>query len=197
MPIRSFIAIELDDEITSQLDKLCQRIRSQFDLDDRSIKWARPEQIHLTLKFLGDVEDKLIPSLCEAITRTASQFKPFEFQIDTCGCFPPRGSARVLWAGLSEKHQFLQTLHQSLDTHLQKIGFARESRPVTAHLTLARIKNTKTGHQAKNILKNIGPLTLPSQWVNQLTLFHSQLSKQGPQHTPMHHAPLGNPATTS
>ena len=197
MSIRSFIAIELDDAIATQLDKLCQRFRIQFGLDDQSIKWVRPDLIHLTLKFLGDVEDKLIPSLCEALTRTASQFKPFEFQIDTCGCFPPRGSARVLWAGLSENHQILQTLHQTLDTHLQAIGFAGESRPFTAHLTLARIKNSNTGRLAQNILKNIGPLTLPTQSVNHLTLFHSQLSKQGPQHTPMHHAPLGKPAIPS
>jgi len=197
MSIRSFIAIELDDVIATQLDKLCQRFRNHFALDDKSIKWVRPDQIHLTLKFLGDVEDKLIPSICEAISRTASEFEPFEFQIDSCGCFPPHGSARVLWAGLTEKHQLLHTLHQSLDTHLQALGFAGDSRLFTAHLTLARIKNSKTGRLTQNVLKDIGPVSLPSQWVNQLTLFHSQLSRQGPQHTPMHHAPLGNPALPS
>ena len=191
MSIRCFIAVELDAGVRRELGVLQDRLSGRLAGDDKAIKWVRPELIHLTIKFLGDVEDSRIDGVCRAAAAAASEVEPFEFGIADVGCFPPDRPARVVWAGVTDQTQMLGALHQAIDANLTEIGFAPDGRKFSPHLTLARIKNAKLGRQVQDLIVALKPVTLQGQAVDTITVMTSELSRTGPAYTPLHHARLG------
>ena len=148
MTLRCFVAIELDEGIGRQLGRLQGRLGKELSLAQKAIRWVKPEQIHLTLKFLGEVDDKTVPDICKAVSSAGGEFDPFEFEVGNCGCFGSGGVARVLWVGVTSRDDKLGALAESVDKHLQKMGFAPEHRKFSAHLTLARIRDAAAGAAA-------------------------------------------------
>ena len=191
MSIRCFIAIELDPAVRRGLRRLGRRLLSQFPGSESAIKWVQPDNIHLTLSFLGDVGDRIIPDICTAASAAAQAHSPFDIEIADCGSFPPARPARVLWVGVTTGAEPLAALQQSLQDRLAEVGFAPENRKFTAHLTLARVKNAQAGRQVLDMLKDIAPINIGSQAVTELTVFQSQLLRAGPLYTALHQAPLG------
>jgi len=192
LSIRCFVAVELEEGITRKLGKIIEEIRHKLGTDNKSIRWVNPENIHLTLKFLGEVDDNLICDICQATDRCAGEFEPFEFTVAGLGCFPPGGgAARVLWVGLEEGRENLQALQEGLEDALKELDFPPEPRKFSPHLTLARIKNAAVGKAGQQLIKTINPPVLGSQYVSELVVFQSELTKTGPIYTPLHHAPLG------
>lgn len=190
MSIRCFVAVELDRTIQKQLDRLQERFRRDHKINDSALKWVRSQNIHLTLKFLGEVPDRQIVDICAAVSQAASQSAPFDLEIGNCGCFPPRGSARVLWVGLTTGLEPLKTLQENLELSLLDLGFEPEHRPFSPHLTLARIKNAQIGRLLSDTVGSLDPLTVGGQSVAEITVFQSDLDRTGPTYTPLHHAPL-------
>lgn len=192
--MRSFIAVELDDAIRRKLADVIRQLQRHGLPQD--VKWVRAGNIHLTLKFLGDVEDNLLPEICRALTELAGQFDPFEFEISGLGRFPPRGAARVIWCGIEQGAEDLEALAEAVDIACNELGFPLENRKFSPHLTLARIKAPRVGHEVREALEKINAVTtapgenIAIQSVDQITLFHSELTRSGPVYTPMHHAPL-------
>ena len=189
MSIRCFIAIELEEVIHKNLSKLQSRLQKKL-LHDSKIRWVKPDRIHLTLKFLGDVADTAIPEICTAVSQAAALNQPFDFEIGNCGCFGSADSARVLWVGVTGGQEDLETLHQAVDTNLANIGFSPERRKFNPHLTLARIRNAATGRNARKIVEKLDPTILGAQNASEITVFQSNLTPAGPIYTPLHHAPL-------
>lgn len=189
--MRCFIAVELDDAVQSALGRVQDRFRRDLGQNANSLKWVRPENIHLTLKFLGDVDDPLIPQVCTAVSGVAEQYEPFDFEIANPGCFGSADSARVLWVGIGAGHERLIPLAEAVDAAMNELGFAAEARRFSAHLTLARIRNVNLGRQVHQLVARSKPLRVGIQGVGQLTVFQSELSRAGPCYTAMHHAPLG------
>lgn len=190
MSVRCFIAIELDEAIRRQIARLQERLQKQSGLDDRSIKWVRPENIHLTLKFLGEVSDSEIIDICAAASEAAASTRAFDFEVGNCGCFPPAGSARVLWVGLTEGSEAVTALAEAVDQQLQELGYAGEHRRFSGHLTLARIKQAQVGRRVSEICQTLEPVSLGVEHVGQIIVFQSVLTRSGPQYTALHHAPL-------
>lgn len=190
MAIRTFIAIELADALHGELDRLQQRCIRELGNRTRGLKWVQPHTIHLTLRFLGDVDDNAITTVCSAADQAAKASAPLELAFDTLGTFPPQGPARVLWLGIAPPHEPLQGLYHHLEQALDTAGFPPESRAFHPHLTLARIKNSDTGRlvsRKRPTLKH-PPITPCS--ATRLTVFQSILERSGPSYTPMHRAPL-------
>ncbi len=173
-----------------KLGALQRQLRSQHRLDDASIKWVRPDSIHLTLKFLGDVEDRRINEVCTAVSQTADRFEAFDFHVAGAGSFPPGGAARVVWAGITDGAEDLQALADAIDHACHELGFPLEGRKFSSHITLARVKNFAVGHQARQAAESIGPLDIGVQGVSSITVFQSVLERGGPTYTAMHHASL-------
>ena len=191
MSFRCFIAVELEAAVREGLRRLQQKLQGKLDVSRSALKWVRPENIHLTLKFLGDVDDEQLRPICEAVTQTASEFEPFAIEVGDCGCFPPRGSARVLWVGIRDGAEALEELQGDLEKRLAAVGFAPEGRKFTAHLTLARIKQAQAGYAAREIVEGMTTASLGEQEVDEIKVFQSELSKSGPTYTVLHHAVLG------
>lgn len=191
MNVRCFIAVELDTAVKKQLDRFQERLRRQMNVGQQSIKWVRSENIHLTLKFLGDVDDKMTHEIAAAVTKAAAGFDPFDFEPGNCGCFPEHGSTRVLWVGINAGSEELEALAEAVDVQLDKIGFAREGRRFSPHLTLARIRQSAAGYEVRHAVDEIEPFTLAAQSATQLAVLQSDLSGPGPVYTVLHRVPLG------
>lgn len=192
MAMRCFVAVELDRTLQRALAGAQDGLRRHLGSEGDAVKWVRPEQIHLTLKFLGDTEDRLIREVCVAVSEVAAEFDPFSFTVADVGCFPPRGAARVLWAGVGDGHEDLEAVQEMLEVRLADVGFALEARRFSAHLTLARIKLPRSGHAAREAVEAAGPEVFGVQAVERLVVFQSVLDRAGPTYTVLHHAPLGS-----
>jgi 2'-5' RNA ligase len=137
--IRSFIAIELPEEVKKGL----LRVQDELGLDRYGfIRCVHPEGIHLTLKFLGNVPEPKIPDIVRVMEESSLGISPFQLQITEVGAFPNMRRPRVIWVGIKGELDKLIGWQQRLDNGLVPLGFAKENRPFTPHLTLARLRET-------------------------------------------------------
>jgi 2'-5' RNA ligase len=139
--IRTFIAIELPDSIKSRIAKLQEPLRKI----DAKVSWTNPSNIHLTLKFLGNVETSRSERVSEAVARAAAGISPFTLEAGGAGCFPSSRNPRVLWIGLPDVPDALKQLHSNIETEMDRDGFPKEKRRFSPHLTIGRIR---TPHNA-------------------------------------------------
>jgi RNA 2',3'-cyclic 3'-phosphodiesterase len=175
---RTFIAIELPPDVRSRVAQHVACLR--HELPDVRASWNREDNLHLTLKFLGDVPVADIPKVSNAIERVTKPMSAFEVTISGGGLFPPRGRPSVLWLGTQGFG--LQALHAAIDQELDAAGFPRESRPFHPHLTIARLRQSQGAPQLAELHKSLGfaPIAFV---VSEVVVFRSELLKQGSQHT--------------
>ncbi len=185
--MRCFVAIELSDEVKGRLVELQGRLAAL----DRMVRWVDPEHMHLTLKFLGEVPDADVASVAETMTAVAARQSPISFSVRGAGCFPPGGAARVLWVGVEESSGTLARLQGYCEEAFAKLGFARERRSYTPHLTIGRVKDAGSSLQIREWIRKEAHADAGRQRVDQLVLFQSILSSEGSTYIPLAHAPLG------
>jgi RNA 2',3'-cyclic 3'-phosphodiesterase len=181
--IRAFIAIEIPSDIKTTLKDLQSRLKRN---NPTSIKWVEPANIHLTLKFLGNISTSQIDPVTSAMQTSVSAFHPFRLQIQALGAFPNFNRPQVLWVGLNGDLKVLLNLQHILDLNLSRLGFAADERPFSAHLTLGRVRDTATLLEKQNIGKTMAADHFESNSgfvVQSLNLMQSQLSSTGPNHT--------------
>lgn len=183
--MRLFIAIQLSDEVKTALRK-AQRMLAAFD---RVVRWLTPEQMHLTLKFLGEVENGAVTEVSAAADLAAEPCPPFEMVIAGAGCFPPRGRVRIVWAGIDEPSGALAAYSEQLEERCAEIGFERERRPFSPHLTVGRVREDPTGGRLRQAVEQtrVGPV---SQRVDALCVFQSTLKPQGAEYAIVSRHPL-------
>jgi len=177
--IRSFIAVELPEDIKRGL----KRIQTELGLDrDNFVKCVSPEGIHLTLKFLGGVPPQKIKDIVSFMEAASQGIKPFELQITEVGAFPDFRRPRVVWVGLKGDIDKLVAWQQRLDDGLVPLGFAKENRPFTPHLTLARVRETCSPGDRQRLGEAVANLQVQVDdkfTVNALSLMRSQLLPAG------------------
>ncbi|OGP17339.1 MAG: 2'-5' RNA ligase [Deltaproteobacteria bacterium GWC2_55_46] len=183
--MRTFIAIRIPTEVKEAL----RAVQESLDRGFKSVGWVRPEAVHLTLKFLGEVDDKRLEELGSALQEAASGIPPFSLTVEGVGGFPNQKSPRVIWAGIKENESFAK-LQRQVEEHLNAIGFEREERPFTPHLTLCRIKSIGDGKALGRLLADIKPQIKADFRVSSVILFKSELKKTGAEYTAMKEAAL-------
>ncbi len=137
--VRAFIAIELDELLRHKLGDLQDRLRA--DLPPGLVRWVRPEGMHLTLKFLGDVPAAQVPEIAQAVQQACKEHAPFECTLSGLGCFPNTARPRVVWVGIEEPSGVLAVLQRDVDRTVSALGFEPEQRRFHPHLTLGRVKS--------------------------------------------------------
>jgi 2'-5' RNA ligase len=142
--IRSFIAIELPSDIRSKLDELQKELK-QNKL--QQIKWTNPSGIHLTLKFLGNIDAGDIDKITGAIRESCRGYKKFTLELAELGVFPNYKRPRVIWLGVGGQMDILLKLQRQIDDKLELIGFPREKRPFSPHITLGRVRDSITSNE--------------------------------------------------
>ena len=188
--VRAFVAIELSDEARRALAGLVDRLR---EARVRGMRDVRPEGIHLTLKFLGDVPRTQVDVIVAELSKTASQHSPFGLELGSVGVFPNRTRTRVLWVGIGGDLPSLLGLQRGIEDALAGLGFDRDRRPYSPHLTVARVGDLSTAadrRQANDALDAAGFQPGPRIEVRSIVLMQSRLGRDGASYHPLAHIPL-------
>ena len=184
--IRAFIAISLPKSVLQAIGEAQDRLRrSRLD-----IRWVRKEGIHLTLKFLGDIDRGAIENLDAAMGRATKGIPSFILMGEGIGVFPDLRRARVIWAGVSGDVQALMALYRNLESELKGLGFPKEKRSYRGHLTLGRAKGRLDTTALRQALEGLRDFQTASFSVPSLVLFQSTLRPQGAIYTRLAEAPL-------
>jgi 2'-5' RNA ligase len=150
--IRTFICIEVPKSIREQIGALQQTVGGH----DAKISWVKPSNIHLTLKFLGDVTATRIPAVSSAVERAARLSRTFEIEVGGAGCFPSANRPRVIWVGLTAVPDGLVRLHALIEEELAGEGFAPDTRKFSPHLTIGRVRLPKNAPRVAEDLISTG-----------------------------------------
>ncbi len=159
-----------------------------LNISDRAVRWVAPENIHLTLRFLGDTAEDKLPLISQELDNITSDFQPFKLYLNELGCFPNRKRPRVVWAGISGELKRLNALQKRIETAVQSLGWQGEKRPFRAHLTIGRVKDRSQARQLDWEL-SLEKQEIPVSAVN---LIESQLLPSGPVYTIRHCSFLEN-----
>ena len=176
--IRSFIAIELSDELKLKLGQLEDSLKTAGIY---GVRWVNPESIHLTLKFLGNIDADRIGEIASVMEESFRGTPPFLLIAEGLGAFPNLRRVQVVWVGLSGDTDVLKDLQQELESNLEGLGFPAEKRAFTPHLTLARVNNRASPDDRQKLGKLISETDFTSVTleVDSVNLMKSQLTRQG------------------
>jgi 2'-5' RNA ligase len=184
--IRTFIAFALPDTILSALGCVQEGLRTC----GVKAKWVRLQGIHLTLKFLGDIEAHQVNPVADKMAEAARGMNPFLLAVKGIGVFPNIRRPRVIWAGLDGDLKPLGGLQRNIDRALSELGFAREKRSFKGHLTLGRFKGRTDSRQVARALEEFSEFETPTFTAQQLVLFKSQLEPTGAVYSQLKQVPL-------
>ncbi len=189
--VRTFVAINLSSEMKERLMDVQQRLRRSAPPE--TVRWVRPQGIHLTLKFLGEVPASQIPQITAALREACRVHTPFTFTVGGVGCFPNPRSPRVVWVGVEEESGALVALQKSVEKAMTQLGFPRESRPFHPHLTLGRtrkgLRNTDR-RRLGDAIATAGVGLLGEVSVDAVYLMRSDLRPSGAVYTALAEARL-------
>lgn len=177
--MRTFIAIELPKEIKDALAKLQEQLKSS----GADVKWVQPQNIHLTLKFLGERDDKKVAAIGEIVEKVVKNKPVFKASIASIGAFPNINSPRVIWIGLDQGDKETKEIALELEEKIAKIGIPKEDRAFSSHITIGRTRSTLNRDKLiQEINKAAAGLSQQDLafCVQKITLFESTLSPKGP-----------------
>jgi 2'-5' RNA ligase len=177
---RTFIAIEIPSGLRQIIANYINDLRERFP--KVSASWARPDTLHLTLKFLSNVPVKRISALSRAVERATQKSHRFEIQISGCGVFPAHRRPSVLWLGTQDRDGLFYELHKTLEYECFKADFPREPRPFHPHLTIARLKKPE-GTRELGAAHQSSAFAAQEFTVQELIVFRSELGRDGAKHT--------------
>jgi 2'-5' RNA ligase len=185
--MRLFIALDVDAAVQRRIGEIQQALMEATGLRKGPVTWVRPENIHLTLKFLGETADEAVRDVCRIVGETAAAHGPVELEVRGLGTFGR--PARVLWAGMQVTPE-LARLQADLETQLEKAGWPRENRRYAAHLTLCRIKDPKAGRRLEAASEAYRETMLGSVSADEVVVYESRLTCEGSIYTAAARCPL-------
>jgi RNA 2',3'-cyclic 3'-phosphodiesterase len=185
--IRAFLALEVPDSLRPGLGQ----VQGELKRSGAEVRWVPVGNIHLTLKFFGNVPDDEIGTLALAARDVAATAAPLELRLTGAGAFPNPRAPRVVWVGLGGDVEPLTQLFYRLEKAFAVLGYPPEGRAFNPHLTLGRVKTPVNRDRLARMLAKLPPLDWPPFEVKELILFQSVLSPQGSKYTPLEAIPLG------
>jgi len=188
MSTRTFLALDLDDAIRRQLGD----VQRELERVGAAVRWTEVGQIHVTLKFLGDVADEDLARVCEIAAKVAAGVESFDFMVTGVTSAPPTGQMRMVWVDIADPTGRMAELHRRLDDAYAELGFRKETRRFRPHLTLGRVKSGRKVPELRRAIAAIAGRQFGNQPAERVTVYSSQLRPSGPIYTPLAEAPLGN-----
>lgn len=183
--MRLFIAVELSEEIKAEL----RRLQSLVVKTSPSLRLTTPEQMHITLKFLGDTPDETFPQVQELFHTIVDKHRTCSLSLSHTGCFPPRGKVRVVWVGVDDPDKVLAQCAASFSEEFASLGYPSEKREFTPHVTLARVKKAPENPALREYVGGISPERL-TQNVESISLIESVLGPEGAEYHTLTHGSL-------
>ena len=179
MSLRVFLALDLDQTIKDQLI----RLQNRLDKIGADVRWTKVEQIHLTMKFLGEISDEMAVDICRLCQNVCAEFEPFEFDVRSAGCFANYGRPRVIWIGVDDPSGSVRRLHERIEKTLGPLGLRRERRAFKPHVTLGRVRSARNAIELRAEVEKNNNFEAGSAQASQITIYSSQLDPEGPVHT--------------
>ena len=190
--MRAFVAVNLPPDERGRLYDALEPLRARA----LPVRWTPAESLHLTLKFLGRVEDERVAAVQAVLARIARVAEPFDLAVGGLGAFPRLGRPRVWWVGIAPEPR-LTALQRALDTGLEELGFAREDHPFSPHVTIGRAREDRSAG-ASGVAAVVASFAFRSHFaVETVDLMESQLSPRGARYVRVCAAPLGGAALAS
>jgi len=182
--VRLFVAVELEDDAARRVSQISAQLRQRVEhrAPSARLTWIPPERMHLTVRFIGEVDERRAEAIRAQLSPPLAT-PVFDLRLEGTGAFPPRGPARVLWAGVTQGIDELIALEREASLRLVGCDVPLENRPYRPHLTLARVRDAK-GLETAGLFDGLDePIdTIP---VRTITLFSSRLSPKGPTYLPL------------
>lgn len=175
--VRAFIAIPVASGVAARASELIKRLRTT----EAAVNWVPPQNLHLTLKFLGETPINESPEICEAVKRAVTDAPPFDLAFRGLSAFPSIEKPRTIWLGVSEGIEDLADLAGRIDGELAKLGYARETRRFAAHLTIGRVRESiPSDHPLLDAMAKHADFDANVMGVDEVVIYASFLDKKGP-----------------
>lgn len=185
---RTFLALDIDELVRDRLAGLPGRLR----LPDAKIRWVEPENLHVTLNFLGDVSGETLAEVCAAAEDCAGEVEPFDFRVRGVLPVPPHGrKLRMFWAGVEDPTGRLVELQGKLADAMSDLGLRREDRAYRPHLTIARVKSARDPRRLIAAVKPVGEEEFGTVFCDRVMVYTSELGPDGPKYTAVAQPELG------
>ena len=188
--MRTFIAIEIPEEIKTALAALQSALRKA----NAAVSWTNPENIHLTLKFLGEIEERRLAGIARASMDAAAGVPPLTLRLDRTGVYPNARQPRVIWAGLAGEIELLQRMQRGLEEQLAAIGVKGDEKLFRPHLTVGRVKSNRNAREMV-VQADLYELPAFSFEVREILVMKSELLPAGAKYTALAKAALGTHAS--
>jgi RNA 2',3'-cyclic 3'-phosphodiesterase len=186
--VRTFVAVEISSEIRGKAQKLIAALAA----GSANVKWVEPASLHVTLKFLGNVEMLEVPHLCQAVAEAVADLPPFDVQFCGAGAFPNLERPRTVWIGMREGTEEMIALHDAIEHRLAEMGFRSDGRRFRPHLTIGRVRSSSPDEirELASLLSAQQDFVGGSGDVSEVVVFSSEPSRGGPIYEPLSHAEL-------
>ena len=186
MRLRTFVAIPASPEIHRAAGKLADLLRPAAN----EVKWVAAENLHWTLQFLGDVDELNIPEVCQAVATAALECEPFEIEARGAGAFPSADRPRTFWIGAGQGSKEMIALQKAIQRRLRKRGYRGEERRFVPHITLGRAGRKGPPQSLAEELATLADYDAGTMLVDEVTVYSSQLGREGPTYDALARAPL-------
>ncbi|MCA9265411.1 MAG: RNA 2',3'-cyclic phosphodiesterase [Planctomycetales bacterium] len=184
MPTRTFLAVDCAEFLEATVSQLIRRLDAPSGSDPGpAVKWVRPENLHLTLKFFGDIDDEDIVAISRAVPKALVDRDPFPVRLAGVGAFPDVQRARTLWIGFQSGSEELIALQEAIDEQLADIGFRPERRRFHPHLTIGRLRDGRNRDALVRRIEQEQDFSAEPFFVEELVLVASHLKPKGPTYT--------------
>jgi 2'-5' RNA ligase len=183
--MRVFIALKTSEEVKTELKQLQTRLKGIVD----GVRWVRPDGIHITLKFLGEIEEKGLPCIYNAVSKAIEEIPPFTVLFDGMGGFPDIVAPRVIWVGVRGGEE-IERIAKRVEEELHLIGYPKEKKGFTPHLTIGRIKRPRKDEALRRFLSTYNLPSLKMR-VRDVSVMQSHLTPQGAVYTTLKEFRLG------
>ncbi len=191
--MRLFVAVDLDENLRRSASRVTRTLRERLERAEMyGVSWVGVDNLHLTLRFLGEVGDDTARQLERVLAAPFAQ-PPFDIALAAAGTFPPAGSVRVLWLGIAEGGDGLARLHDEVEQRIAAFPFEREDRPYRAHLTIGRFR-APAPSRVRELIASAAIGAIGGCSIGHVTLYRSQLSPKGAIYTPLVRGPLAGPS---
>ena len=178
-PVRTFIAIKLDGSLHNTLNEVIEK----FAASKARVKWVASQNVHITLKVLGNIEEERLPDIFSACEKAAEGFSPIDLEVRAVGCFPTLARPRVVWLGLEKGKEAVKELQHSVERELELIGFPEEEREFRAHLTIGRVKGKEGITRLCRLIEEERNIFIGSMRVATISVMKSKTLPSGPFYT--------------
>ncbi len=185
--IRTFLAVEVDAGVRRRAVEIVRALQAV----PGDVKWVEPENLHFTLKFLGDVDAREIHTVCQRAEEAMAELSPFEFEVHGAGAFPNLSRPRTFWLGARAGSEAMVAVADGLESALEELGFRHETRRFQPHLTVGRLRQGgRTSPKLVELLQAYADVEVGQMPVDEVIVFSSVLGRTGPTYEALARVPL-------